>query len=404
MTSLEARVIDELFRWIRIFASHGAAHPLAVEASATLAAAIAEARPPFGLQFVLGAVFRDRKLLPLREDRFVRARAIAQALTRAGIAEISFLHDPTVNDLVALGSAIAESRPGADDLEQLRLTTIQWRSIPHATRGAAGEAVDRDVAATAELSLALASAETLPASGPWPWNIGGSIVRRLDRALSLHTYASLRAIELSPSPWSPTRRATSAAVHVLLALRALGATAATQRVATHAALLVARRGLRERDGDDLTTTTGRIGRELWIDAETKGAIEPHQLKVACVVHAASSGNDAQKQFVMIPLLFLAYDLERRRVPERGRVVLSRVDLLALAVSDRRYDPAWVRLLINACGVVPPGAVVELRDGRIGVVLGPSPHRDPWRPEVLIEGRIVIPDDRVRLRSATRDAT
>ncbi|MGE0401277.1 MAG: hypothetical protein AB7T06_31510 [Kofleriaceae bacterium] len=200
------------------------------------------------------------------------------------------------------------------------------------------------------------------------------------------------------------RRATSAALHVLLALRTLGTSAATQRVATHAAMLIARRGLRERDGDIMTATCTRILRELWVDAEPKGTVEPHQLKVAAVVHAASMGVDAQKQFVMTSLLFLAYDLERRRLPERGRVVLSRVDLLALAVSDRRYDPSWVRLLINACGVVPPGALVELRDGRTGVVLGPSTHRDPWRPEVLVEGRIVVPDDRVRLRSSTQDAS
>ena len=67
-----------------------------------------------------------------------------------------------------------------------------------------------------------------------------------------------------------------------------------------------------------------------------------------------------------------------------------------AAGDEEVDGAWLRLVINAEGVVPPGARVVLPDGSRGVVMGPGDPMDAWRPSVLVGGRVVIPDLPVRL--------
>lgn len=54
----------------------------------------------------------------------------------------------------------------------------------------------------------------------------------------------------------------------------------------------------------------------------------------------------------------------------------------LAVAARRFDKFIVRALLASIGLFPPGAVVELSDGRTGVVLE-SKERDLLRPKVLL---------------------
>ncbi len=54
----------------------------------------------------------------------------------------------------------------------------------------------------------------------------------------------------------------------------------------------------------------------------------------------------------------------------------------LAAANGRFDKFIVRALLASVGLFPPGAVVELSDGRRGVVLE-SKERDLIRPRVLL---------------------
>ena len=54
----------------------------------------------------------------------------------------------------------------------------------------------------------------------------------------------------------------------------------------------------------------------------------------------------------------------------------------LASANGRFDKFIVRTLLSTVGLFPPGAVVELSDGRKGVVLE-SKERDLVRPRVLL---------------------
>ena len=54
----------------------------------------------------------------------------------------------------------------------------------------------------------------------------------------------------------------------------------------------------------------------------------------------------------------------------------------MAVTAQRFDKFIVRALLTSIGLFPPGAVVELSDGRMGVALE-SKERDLLRPRVLL---------------------
>ncbi len=399
-TATTTAVVDELFRWIRTHATHGTRHPLADAAGAALSAAVSASRPPFALQFVLGAVFRDRKLVPMDVESYERAVVVGAALGRAGIEEIAFDAAPAPAAIAPLGALLGRANVGqVVGLDELKIADVRWRSVPDAFRGGDAEQVDPEVAATVNVTLALADAERLPSgSTQWPWSAGVAIVRRLERALAVQTSGTLRTIELAPGTWTPARRVVSAALHVLLVLRALGSTVSTQRAAAHAVIVIGTCGYGSQGGVALANAAA-LARTMLVgdDARPPGTLEPHHLRVISLVHglAGDPAGDRGKLVVM-PLVALAYDLDRRRCPPGARFVYSRLDLLALAVADVSYDTSWVRALVNAAGVVPPGAPIALADGRHGIVVGP--RQDPWRPEVLVDGRLIIPDEPVRLLS------
>ena len=392
-------VVDELFRWIRTHTTHGTRHPLTEAIAVAVSAAVAAARPPFSLQFVLGAVFRDRVLVAMNVASYERALVVATTLRRAGVEELAFDAAPPAAALAPLGALLGRAAVApVTGLDEMRVTDVRWRSIPNAERGADTEQVDPEIAAIVDVALAIADAERLPTSAaPWPWSVGVAITRRLDHALSAHTCATLRTIELAPGAWTPARRAVSAALHALLVLRGLGSSVATQRSAAHAVLVLGTCGYQAESGL-VVRQAAAVARVALVGEDRPIAkLEPHHLRVVALVHGLMKDGADNRALVVMPLVELAYDLDRRRCPPGARFVHSRVDLLALAVADRSYESSWVRALVGAVGVVPPGAPIALADGRRGVVVGPT--RDPWRPEVLVDGALIVPTQPVRLISS-----
>ncbi len=397
-------LVDAMFRWIRTFTSHGADHPLAEQRSTDTAEAVRAAGPPFALQFVLGAVFRDGKLVAMDAEQYQRAEVVARALRQAGVQELAFSGELGAADARCLGAALARAGQGpTSELDDLVLSSVRWRSIPIAQRGAATEAVAPETAATVGVALAVGTAESLPAApdGRWPWNAGVDAVRRIERALASDAFTALRVIESAPGAWSVARRAVSAGLHTVAVLRVLGAGAATQRAAGHAALLLAARGLDARAGRPLDEVAASVSDHLF-SRDHGDRFEPHHLRVAAICHALAAGRPIEgRSLVVMPLIALVYALERRRLAPGSRDALTRIELLAHALADPSLDERWTRILANTLGLVPPGASVALPDGRIGVVVGPG--RGPFRPEILIDGALIVPEQDVRLVGRRREA-
>jgi putative nucleotidyltransferase with HDIG domain len=74
-------------------------------------------------------------------------------------------------------------------------------------------------------------------------------------------------------------------------------------------------------------------------------------------------------------------LTSKRVYKEPSAKRQALNLLVDHAGDH-FDPHIVRTLLAAVGLFPPGSVVELSDGRVGVVLA-SADRDLMRPQVLV---------------------
>jgi hypothetical protein len=80
--------------------------------------------------------------------------------------------------------------------------------------------------------------------------------------------------------------------------------------------------------------------------------------------------------------------------------LGRADMLAFAL-QHQLAPDWMRAVIKICGAVPVGACVQLRDGRVGIVIEPGPPEHPWCPVVFVAGERVAAREPVMLVPPTR---
>lgn len=326
-------VMHELFVAMRAATRYGRTHPSTEAAAGRLADAIGGASPPFAVQLVGEAVFADRKLLPLDLEAHQRAMEVAAAVHSLGAHELSFSTKPSVSEATALVGALADGARGRESaLDELLLRSVGWREIPQADWGEESQEVDPEIFAVTQVSLAVADASGLGSHGAWRWSRGLAIVRRLERALASHRVAAERTLETPP----PT-----------------------------------------------------------------GRISPHRVRVVALLRALSQDapDDPSTGLEDLPaakLIALTYRLERDRRPEGVDFELTKLDLLSAAAGDEEVDGAWLRLVINAEGVVPPGARVVLPDGSRGVVMGPGDPMDAWRPSVLVGGRVVIPDLPVRL--------
>lgn len=395
-------VLDRLYAAARAVAAYGNRHPRALEAANELAAALQGAAPPYAMQFVGDALFRDFRLVPVAYDGFLQCQQLGRALRGLGVREVRVERAPAAADLlpllVCLGRALAG---GGDPLELIKVPGLTWRDLPGAWWGEAGERVNAEVFAVGQVALAVDAADRLrAATPPCPWPETLAVVRRLERALDAHPAATRGALELAPGGWTPSRRAVSAAIHALATVRHLGATAPLGRAVAHAVLVLGLLGFTPRGGKPIAEAARAASRLFAAPVASRLGVEPHRLRVSVLIDRfLRYGDRADAWLAPMGLVDLLYALERARCPEDADFDFAWVDLLALAASDRRFDPDWVRVLVASSGVIPPGARVRLADGAEGVAMEPGASGDPRRPVVLVGGRLVVPDRPVTLLTA-----
>ena len=393
-------IIEGLFVVMRTAGFHGLEHPLTHQAAGSVAQMVAGAGPPFSLQFIGQAVFRDRRLVPFDAAGFVRAQQLSHALSNLGVHELTFAAGPSGPAVLELASAMSRGLAGpCDVLGTTRIEGISWREVPGARFGTDAEQVDPEVYAAAQLALAVAEAETL-ASGldeKWPWGTGMSVVRRVARSLELSVPATLRVMEIAPGAWGVARRAVAACLHVLSVLYGVKGTVATRHAGAHAALALGCVGLRDREGEELEVAAqAALGKLMDVSRQSKRGVEPHRLRVCSLLYLAAHNQDTG--LGVLPVVAMAYELERGRRPAGVEFDLSFADLLAQAVAEqgRCFDARYVRVLVHRSGQVPPGAAVRLPDGRLGMVLEPGEPGKPLQPKVLVGDRVVVPEGPVQL--------
>ncbi len=396
-------VVREMFLLMHTVSTHGADHPLTQGAAGALAGCLREARPPFSLQFLGQAVFRDTVLLPLDLSTFGNAQEVGQALKNLHVEEISFQHEPERADLLRFGSVLARGMAGPSDLlSKLDCPGVRWREILGIT-DADQRVVDPAVFALTQILLALEEARRLPAGAgePWPWGYGVGVIRRLERAVQSDPAASIRVNDHAPGDWGVARRALTAALDVLLVLESLQVGEATRRATAHAALILGMAGFRERGGIPLQASAqAALSPAIEAPVVERRGIDPHRLRTSAILDGLARPGSSQAPRVA-SLVDLVYELARARCPESLPFPLSRADLLAMASlqSGRRFDADWVAALVSVCGPVPPGACVRTADGRLACAMGPGAPGDPFRPKVLVDGTVLVPDQPVTLLSA-----
>lgn len=403
-------LIERLFVLTKTVGTLGVTHPSALENAATTRDAVTAARPPFSLQFVREATFRDRTLLPLDLEGFHRSQVLSRAMSHCGVHELTFETSPEPAVLLKLAQVLARGVQGPTDwLESIRLEGVSWREVAGAGWGAESRAIDPDLFAVTQLSLAIAETDRLAAerTNPWRWSEGVGVVRRLERALEVDGAAADRALELAPAPWAPGRRAVAVTMRVVAVLREMGSLAGTVRAAGHAALVLGACGLEVSRALTMEEAAGvGLKRLLATPLDSAGGGARHRIRVCALLNAVSRRTAFHGRWVgAIGLIDVLYELEMRRQGEQQIVQLSLADLLAGALSEAetRFDPRWLRALVATVGELPPGARVRLADGRIGVVFEPGPSGDPWRPIVLIQGQMVEPQQPVRLQAVVSGA-
>lgn len=395
-------VLDRLYAAARAVSAYGDRHPRALAAAAELSAALKAATPPYAMQFMGDALFRDFRLVPVAYDGFLQCRQLGKAMRGLGAREIRVDGAPAGNELmpflVSLGGALAG---GGDPLELIKVPGLTWRDIPGAWWGEGGERVDPEVFALGQVALAVDAADRLrDADPPCPWPETLAVVRRLERALDAHPAATRGALELAPGGWTPSRRAVSAAIHALATIRHLGAAPHLGRTVAHAVLVLGLVGYTPRGGRRIADAARAASRLISAPVASRLGAEPHRLRVSVLIDRfVRYGDRVDAWLAPMGLIDVLYALERARCPDDADFAFAWVDLLAIAASDRHFDPEWVRVLVTGSGVVPPGARVLLADGAEGVAMEPGGSGDPWRPVVLVGGRLVVPDRPVTLLTA-----
>ncbi len=384
-------LIDRLFVAMRTVASHDAEHPLAVQAADAVSLAVDLAKPPVQLQFVAGGVFRDRVMLPLEVEIYVRAAQVGAALEALDAHELVLERSLGRTDALHLAHVLARGALGRSVDAGAVPPGVRLRSVADAVERPESAAIAPDLAGVAQVSLAVAEAERLVAAstGPWPWDRGMAVVRRVEAAIANDPAAAARAVELGAGSWTPARQAVAAAQLVLSTLLHLGTSRQTTRAAAHAALGIAAQGLHDRGGlpardaaDALIPRMG-AGRQ-----ESLGAAAAHGLQTLAIVHQLSSAGAAHITRLRVArAVELAYELERVRRPDAIDLTLTRADLLAQAASraGADVDEAWLGVAVAAGGPFPPGSCIETAAGELGVLLGASREDDPSRMHVLLHG-------------------
>jgi HD-GYP domain-containing protein (c-di-GMP phosphodiesterase class II) len=72
-------------------------------------------------------------------------------------------------------------------------------------------------------------------------------------------------------------------------------------------------------------------------------------------------------------------------PFDSRLALSPSEALSKMWTQEQklFDPLLLQLFVRAMGVYPPGSIVQLQDGRIGVIVASASTENPLSPQVLV---------------------
>ncbi len=380
---------------MRTITLHGPTHPLAMKVAEQLREAIHAAEPPFKLQFVSPAVFRNCQLLPMDLDAYLQGADLAKALDNLDAQELQFDHAPPSASLLQLGIALSRAQNGPTPmLEERGIEGMDWRSIP---KNVTLESVDPEVFVQTQMTLALSEGDgiSIDPLEPWDWSRGMGVMRRLDRVVGTDALRAIRVIEMTPGAWTVRRRAVSAALDVMLVLNSLRVSPSVRRAGCHAALILAMRGLDPKGGKMIVDAAKAVlPRMLEAKSARMGQqSEPHRLRVTVIVNQVAK-NEWTDDLMVLRLVEIAYEMARMRCPPDLAFHLNRIDVLAQAAAEagRTLDANWTGEVVKQIGVVPPGSFVRLADGKMGIVFEPS--ADPWKPKVLVDGKVVQVDQPV----------
>lgn len=387
-----SQFIEAMFRAAKTASAFGLDHDVTQAAARGLTQVVDDLGAPNSVQFVADAAYLDRQLISVPPQEYGKVNTLLRVFENLGFQELSFDKVPAPRDALRLCAVLAEGLVARSRAaEDTAIAGIRWTVVPNASFGGSTESIDTELFAVTHLSLAIADAEraeeTFRESQSWRWAAGLSAVRRLERGLATERNAMLRALELSPGPWSAARRAVSVARCVQQALDTVGCPQALVRAAGHAALAAAIVGYVE--DLDADAAARRVTPLVTTDiSETT----PHRLRMATVLGGIAQPSEHELEGIAT-LVHTAYHLEQLRVRARPGAILTRVDLLALGL--KRLKSPWIKLVINMEGLLPPGARVMLADGRSGIVLGAGDPLNPWRPLVLADSDVLVPDRAVR---------
>lgn len=377
-------------------------------------AAIEAVGVPCRLRFFAGGLFLDRTLVPLDSRRFRRSERVRAALGASGGQELTFESAPTVDQVLALGDALARGSNNRETRETLRRSTIRWRALVSrpaiaASPGSSESAALSD-ASTGDYALRVADLVRAAGAvrkaaraerGTWPWTLSIAVLRRLEREAAEDRFALVRGIELLPGPWTIPRRAVAACAAAWTVLEAVAVSRSTIRAVAHAVLALGVIGYQERGARALDRVAKRLMRRMTAPRPARADDAPHRPRVIALTLDLVARGRGGGGLDVAPLVETVYRLEAARCPTRGGEPLTRGALMALAAEGLGRDrgAGWTRLLIEQAGPLPPGAWVRLPDDRVGVVVDPGSEA-ARRPRILVEDEIVRPDTGVVLTATT----
>lgn len=318
-------------------------------AAKTVLQAMVALEPPFRLHWSGPAVHCDDAWIPLDPEAHAAAIEIGQALAKHELAGFDVRDAPTLTTVLGWARALAAATQLTDD-ESLR-------GIPRPQPRGAEERAHAALLRLVELGDRL-----LDDPGAWPIDTVTAALSSIELALAARQGGVLRALWLDDARFETGRAAAEVAVLALLGCGGIGVGTTTRRALAHAAFALALTGTHEQPppplADAASLAATRLERALH-----GGALDPHGLRVAALLGAASRGDDGQRNGPP-GLLGLLHRLARLRLETRKQAAV--VDLINEAAE--RGGASWAGALVASVGGLPIGTPVALGPDRRGVIV------------------------------------
>ncbi|MDD9938537.1 MAG: hypothetical protein OXT09_33315 [Myxococcales bacterium] len=395
-----ADTLLELLRLVRQVNTHGEEHPMAHSTARSLFEAIDAAVPPISLSFVGAAVLRGKEVVPLDQDLYRRSQTLAAALQKYGMHQIRFDTTPPIATLIDLAKVIIAGTHGKGKARIAALSGISFHKLLiFGDEGAKDEAtVDAFVEDQVRRAIVETEAVITRDESKWPWRTARAPLSRLERCTSISVATTMRTFDLVPGVATRGRRVLAAAFITAAVLTRLGVADRNRRPAAHATLALACHGFDDREGIQIEEAA-----KVAMGALSKSRLshcDPHALRTCALVRAIERTNKGVLHPSVLPLIRIAYDLERHRTPLGLPFELTRLDLwswLSDRIAEGAVHAGWGRAVIDTLGLVPAGAHV-MADGRLAAVAAGARADDPLRPPVVANGELKAPETAVQAYS------